>query len=263
MPTSKQKTLKSLILKHPLLAEKFYRLLSLYRAKRAIWFDTSFGQTREDDWFLSTLRAKKIPWAESGFYVDLGANHPVVFSSTYLLYRAGWRGLTVDPISSLCTLHQRMRPRDLCLNAGVGATCEDRLFWETVPDFFSSFSKEDTERAQRQGHCTILRETKVSLVTPAEALRNVPTGKTINYLSIDTEGLDGEILRNWPWELSLPDSISCEASALGGQESEASSILRDRGYSVLKQFPVCVFWASAQFATQFNNQQSLSFSADT
>jgi FkbM family methyltransferase len=261
MPSTK-KSLKALILKNPLLAERFYRLLGLYRAKRAIRRNTAFGQSREDEWFLRTLRTKNIPWANSGFYIDLGANHPVVFSTTYLLYKTGWNGVTVDPIPSLCDLHRRLRPRDACLNVGVGAACEQRPFWETAPDLFSSFSEEDTKRAQEQGHCTILRWTNVPIVNPMEIFRNFPTGRQVNFLSIDTEGLDGEILRNWPWDQSVPDIVFCEASALGGQESEASSVLRACGYNVLKQFPVGVFWASAKFATQSNNQKSLSFSAD-
>ena len=257
-----QKTLKALILRHPFVAERFYHLLALYRARIAIYRSTSFGQCGEDKWLLNILRAKKIPWSDSGFYVDLGANHPVVFSATYLLYKTGWRGVTVDPIPSLCALHRRLRPRDTCLNVGVGATNEQRRFWETAPDFWSSFSLEDTERGEQQGHCAILREKNVSLVTPVEVLRSVPTGRQVNYMSIDTEGLDGEILRNWPWEEAMPDIISCEASTLGGKENEASSVLRARGYDVLKQFSVCVFWASAQFAAQCNNHKSLCLGAD-
>jgi FkbM family methyltransferase len=249
MEAYKQTTLKSFILRYPFLAKRFYRVLSLYRAKRAVWSNTSFGQQQEDEWFLNMLRAAKIPWAESGFYVDLGANHPVVFSSTYLLYKAGWRGLTVDPIPSLCALHRRMRPNDICLNAGVGAASEQRLFWETAPDFFSSFSKEDTQRAQEQGHCIILRQTNVSLITPLEILRDVPGDRQVNYLSIDTEGLDDEILRNWPWEQSAPDVVSCEASALGGQESPADRILAYHGYTSLKRFSICGFWASPSMAS--------------
>jgi FkbM family methyltransferase len=262
MPSNKRNSFKALILSHPWIAERFYRVLSLYRARKATHRDSSYGQSREDAWFLETLRAKNIPWAESGFYVDLGANHPVVFSATYLLYKAGWSGITVDPIPSLCALHRRLRSRDVCLNVGVGAVNQERRFWETAPDFFSSFSEEDTKRAQERGLCTMLRETNVSLVTPAEILQSVPGGRRVNYLSIDTEGLDGEILRNWPWEQSMPDVISCEASALVGQESEASSVLRARGYGMLKQFPVCVFWASPHFAEQADNQTSLSFRAD-
>jgi FkbM family methyltransferase len=225
-------------------------MLGLYRARLAMYRNSSFGQCREDAWLLGALRAQNIPWADSGFYVDLGANHPVVFSATYLLYQAGWSGVTVEPIPSLCDLHRRLRPRDICRNVGVGAATEQRRFWETAPDFFSSFSEGDTKRAQEQGLCTVLRETELPLVTPAEIVSNLLGETQINYLSIDTEGLDGEILRNWPWESSTPDIVSCEASAVMGQESEANSVLRTRGYTPLKQFPVCVFWASHEISSR-------------
>jgi FkbM family methyltransferase len=250
MTSSQKKRLKSFILKHPLLAEKFYRLLALFRAKQAIYCDTSFGQSREDSWFLHTLREKQIPWAESGFYVDLGANHPVVFSATYLFYKAGWRGLTVDPIPSLCDLHRRLRPRDICLNTGVGAASERRSFWETVPDVFSSFSAEDASKAQAAGLCTILRETTVAVDTPAGILAKAPENMRVNYLSIDTEGLDAEILRHWPWEISRPDIISCEASGTGSGPAEADSILRGQGYVPIKRFPICGFWGTPAMAAE-------------
>jgi FkbM family methyltransferase len=248
MSITKQMTLKSLILRHPFVAERFYRLLALYRARVAMQRNTSFGQSGEDAWFLHTLRGRNIPWANSGFYVDLGANHPVVFSATYLLYKAGWSGITVDPVPSLCALHRRLRPRDVCLNVGVGAACEQRRFWETAPDFFSSFSGEDTRRAEKKGLCAVLRETAVSLVTPSDIVANVPAGRTVNYLTIDTEGLDGEILNNWPWNKCMPDVISCEASAISREESEADKVLKTHGYTAIRRFEVCVFWASSRIS---------------
>jgi FkbM family methyltransferase len=244
MSTIGQNILKSLIVKHPYVAERFYHLLALYRARVAMQRNTSFGQSREDIWFLDTLRDMNVPWATSGFYVDLGANHPVVFSATYLLYKAGWSGITVDPIPSLCALHRRLRPRDVCLNLGVGAAREQRRFWETAPDFFSSFSEEDTKRAEEKGLCAVLRETGVSVVTPSDILAKVPTGQTVNYLTIDTEGLDGEILSNWPWNRCMPDVISCEASAMITDGSEANRVLKNYGYTAFKRFEICVFWVS-------------------
>jgi len=240
-------TLKTLILRNPLVAERFYHFLALYRARVAMRRNTSFGQTREDAWFLDMLREKNIPWANSGFYVDLGANHPVVFSATYLLYKAGWSGITVDPIPSLCGLHRRLRPRDVSLNVGVGAACEQRRFWETAPDFFSSFSEEDTKRAAEKGLCAVLRETAVSLVKPSDIVAHIPAGRAVNYLTIDTEGLDGEILSNWPWDKCMPDVISCEASAMSRDESEADKVLKAHGYTAMRRFEVCVFWASPRF----------------
>lgn len=239
---------KALILRQPWIAERFYRALSLFRARNAMHRGNSYGQNREDAWFLDALRATDIPWANSGFYVDLGANHPVVFSATYLLHKAGWRGITVDPIPSLCALHRRLRPHDICLNVGVGAISEQRLFWETAPDFFSSFSEEDTKRAQKKGLCAVLGASAVSLVTPRGIIAYVPAGQTINYLTIDTEGLDAEILSNWPWDNFMPDVISCEASAMSTVEGEADKVLKAHGYTAIKRFEVCVFWASPEIS---------------
>jgi len=251
MRTNKLK-IKAFVLRYPALAEKVYRALSFFRAKKAMFTRNAFGQCEEDAWFLSFLRARKIQWSDSGFYVDLGANHPVVFSATYLLYRAGWSGVTVEPIPSLCDLHRQLRPRDTCLNVGVGATNEQRRFWETAPDFFSSFSEEDTKRAAERGLCTVLREGRVSLFTPSDIVAHVPTGRTVNYLTIDTEGLDSEILSNWPWNDSMPDIISCEASAMSKEESEADRVLKTHGYAALRRFDTCVFWGSRNIATDLS-----------
>ena len=239
--------LKPVFLSHPWLAERFYHALTLARARQAARAGDSFGQCAEDTWFFHTLREKGIPWAESGFYVDLGANHPIVLSTTYLLYRHGWRGLTVEPIPSLCALHREFRPRDICVNMGVGAAREERPFWETAPDVFSSFSHEAALHAQTSGWCRVLRGVRVEVDTPAAILTHAGDQNRINYLSIDTEGLDVEILRNWPWTSSRPDVVSCEASVAGG---ESETILLREGYAPIRRFPICIFWASPALAAQ-------------
>ncbi len=51
----------------------------------------SYGQEGEDIILLRLLDISK-----NGFYVDIGAHHPIRFSNTYALYKAGWCGLNVD-----------------------------------------------------------------------------------------------------------------------------------------------------------------------
>jgi FkbM family methyltransferase len=252
MTSSQKKRLKSFILKHPLLAEKFYHLLALFKAKQAIYCDTSFGQSGEDAWFLAWLQEHHIPWADNGFYIDIGANHPVVLSATYLLYREGWQGITVEPIPALCTLHTRLRPRDTCLNVGVGARSGVQTFWQTAPNYFCSFCQAAAEKAEADGLCRVLRRTEVKVLTPQEIIARVPSGTRINYLSIDTEGLDTEILENWPWAQSHPDLISCEASADHG--SQAGRLLNEVGYQHIKDFPVTAFWKSREFTARLRSR---------
>lgn len=238
--------LKKAVLSNSFVAEKFYGAMTLWRARQAAARGVSFGQSDEDAWLLAWLKNNGVPWAENGFYIDIGANHPVVLSATYLLYRAGWRGITVEPIPGLCALHARLRPRDINMNVGVGAQAGTQPFWETAPDYFCSFSREAAVQAAANGWCRVLRETRVGLATPRDILARVPEGTRINYLSIDTEGLDAEILGNWPWEECRPDLVSCEASADAG--SPASRLLATAGYVVVKTFPVTAFWQSPDLA---------------
>ena len=55
-----------------------------------------------------------------GYYVEVGAYHPKLFSNTYLFYKKGWRGICIEPNPRMKALFRLARPRDLFLNFGVG-----------------------------------------------------------------------------------------------------------------------------------------------
>ena len=57
----------------------------------------------------------------TGFYVDVGAHHPKKYSNTYRLYRRGWRGINIDANPGSMVEFRRVRPRDINVEAGVGA----------------------------------------------------------------------------------------------------------------------------------------------
>lgn len=241
---------KKVVLCHPSVASAFYAVLTAKRARQAAAQGGPFGQSAEDHWFLSRLKHARVPWASSGCYIDIGANHPVVLSATYLLYLQGWQGLTVEPIPSLARLHRSMRPRDICLNTGVASVRGQLPFWETAPDYFSSFSRQAAAEAEASGWCRIIRECLIDVRPPAEIINSLPAGRQVNYLSIDTEGLDVEILTHWPWEQSRPDVISCEAATQGERRAEVEELLTAAGYAPVKQFTVTAFWAGPDLAAQ-------------
>lgn len=74
----------------------------------------SYAQSGEDVVVDAILSRQK-----TGFYVDIGAYHPKVFSNTYLFYKRGWRGICVEPNPEAKILFQVARPRDVFVNVGV------------------------------------------------------------------------------------------------------------------------------------------------
>src|SRR4051812_6946530 len=55
-----------------------------------------------------------------GFYVDVGANYPVIDSVTKLFYDKGWHGINIEPLKSLYDQLAAERPRDVNLQIGLG-----------------------------------------------------------------------------------------------------------------------------------------------
>jgi hypothetical protein len=54
-----------------------------------------------------------------GFYVDVGAHHPVRFSTTYFFYRRGCRGINIDATPGSMDAFRRLRPRDINLEVAI------------------------------------------------------------------------------------------------------------------------------------------------
>jgi uncharacterized membrane protein len=74
----------------------------------------SYAQSRED-----ILLAAFFADDEIGFYVDVGACHPVLHSVTKYLYDRGWRGMNIEPLPAGAAAFAKGRPRDINLQLGI------------------------------------------------------------------------------------------------------------------------------------------------
>src|SRR5690606_11336021 len=87
----------------------------------------SYAQSGEDRIIWNTLTSMKE--AQDVFYIDIGAHHPVKFSNTYLFYRMGAHGITVEPNADMAARHRRKRPRDVQIEAAVTSDPVDKLLF--------------------------------------------------------------------------------------------------------------------------------------
>src|SRR5437868_6510751 len=83
----------------------------------------------------------------AGYYIDVGANHPVYGSVTKHFYDRGWRGVNVEPNPQLLDLLHTARPDDHNLGIGLAATTGQLCFYRVVEDNgLSTFEAETAER---------------------------------------------------------------------------------------------------------------------
>ena len=147
----------------------------------------------------------------TGFYVDVGANHPTKLSNTFKLYRLGMRGLIVEPNTPLFWLHRKVRPQDMHLCAGVGEKDGIAPYYQISSHVLSTFSKHECQQALDEGH-SLVSTSLIPMFTLETILQSCQlTGRSIfALLSIDTEGLDSVVLRSNDWSAFRPRCIVVE-----------------------------------------------------
>lgn len=164
----------------------------------------SYSQTGEDlilDFFLKNKK--------DGFYIDIGAYHPIKLSNTYKFYKRGWRGVNIEPNHNKFHLFEKQRSEDRNLNIGIGPDNQQKKFYIFDADTLCTFSEKDAQNYQKMGHAVV--ETKeVSLMPLCEVMRQYAENKTIDFISIDVEGYDLEVLKTNDWDSYRPRFIVLE-----------------------------------------------------
>jgi FkbM family methyltransferase len=158
----------------------------------------------------------------TGFYVDVGAHHPWRFSNTYLFYQRGWRGINIDPRPGIMADFARERPGDINVEAAIGEKEEARTFYIFNEPALSTFSEEEAKKKDGlNGFYRIIDKRTVKVRRLDSILDEyMPADVTIDFLSIDVEGLDLEVVRSNNWQKYLPKLIIMEQL-----ESSLESIL--------------------------------------
>jgi FkbM family methyltransferase len=205
---------------------------------------TFYAQSGED-LILSHLFAKL--GIDKPNYLDIGANDPKFISNTYKLYRKGCTGILVEPNPIICKLLKKKRPRDIVLNFGVGINNIIKAKFYLFPkdsNGLSTFSEKDAmywQEVGMKGHGKIYFEDiiEVDLVPINEILHKyfIDLNKTIDFISLDVEGLDLEILRSIDFKRYKPRIICVETlqyslDQLEQKNDEIITFLLENNYSV-------------------------------
>lgn len=141
---------------------------------------------------------------EAGFYVDIGAQHPVTDSVSLAFYERGWRGIHVEPSAHYAGLLRQHRPDETVVQAAAGYGNGPAIYFEFAE---SGFGTCDAEVAA--GHAVrglVARRRTVGRVSLAEILESC-AGREVHWMKIDVEGGELDVLRSWlpsavrPWVL--------------------------------------------------------------
>jgi len=186
----------------------------------------SYAQNFED-----VMLWRALKHVENGFYIDIGAQHPVVDSVSLAFYEHGWRGVHIEPTQQYSTLLRAARPDESVFQLAIGNKNEWLTFFEFEDTGLSTADAEIARKHQESGfRC---RETLVPVLS-LDALLQQVGARDIHWLKVDVEGLEKEVLESWHCSSNLPWVIVVESTRPLSQEKshqQWEALLLVKGYS--------------------------------
>jgi len=171
---------------------------------------------------------------DMGFYVDVGAHHPKRFSNTYLFYKKGWSGINIDAMPRSMELFQKWRPRDINLEVGVAQAAGSLDYYVFNEPALNGFSPELSNDRNKAGNSHRIEAVIKVKVRPLAEILEAHVGENrIDFLTVDVEGLDLEVLKSNDWTKFRPKYVLAEilgSSRIDLFESSIPQFLQDQGY---------------------------------
>lgn len=192
----------------------------------------SYSQEGED-MILRRLFEKQ----KKGFYVDVGAHNPKRFSNTFFFYKNGWRGINIDAMPNSMCLFNKIRPRDINIEIPISDKKQKLNYYMFNEPALNTFSKEIADKRADKNDYKIISEKEMETSTLEEIFKKyLPYSQEIDFMSIDVEGLDLQVLKSNNWKQFRPKFVLVEI--LG---SSIKDIANSKEYKYLSEFEYEIF----------------------
>ena len=180
----------------------------------------------EDTAVLDYFKDKK-----NGFYIDIGCHHPTYINNTYLLYKKNWSGINIDISQFSIDLFNHMRPQDLNYNCAISNKNKIvKLFYQKE---FSQLSTIKSIQAKSVFEGNI-KEKDIQAFSLDEILnRDKYKNTKIDFLNIDVEGADLEVLEGLSFDKFKPELICLEIHDKEVKKSEIYNFLINKNYELI------------------------------
>lgn len=154
---------------------------------------TNYSQLDQDLWILS-----KFDKEYKGFFIDIGAHDGISLSNSFLLEQKGWNGACVEPS---VTEFEKLKNSRSCNTHNV---CISDFNGKCVFNENGYFGKIIDKNAGG-----------TDCLTLEYFLDSINCPKVIDYLSIDVEGGEYDIIREFPFDKYYIKYITIEHNAYG------------------------------------------------
>ncbi|NEX60890.1 FkbM family methyltransferase [Noviherbaspirillum galbum] len=164
----------------------------------------SYAQNFED-----VMLWRALKHVAQGFYIDVGANDPVIDSVTKAFHERGWRGINIEPMRQYAELLAAQRTGDINLAVAVSDAPGELRFYDIPDTGLSTMDAAIADNHRREGKQVVEETVPVRTLSDicAEHVRG-----PVHFLKIDVEGLEAAVLRGMDLQRWRPWIMVIEAT---------------------------------------------------
>ena len=205
------------------LFENLHILQNIYLKNNFFFKKESYSMDKEDLVIEEYFKNKN-----KGVYIDVGCYHPLQRNNTMLLYQKGWRGINIDISDFSIKLFKFLRPDDFNLNVAVSnKEGEIDMFFQKKLSQLSTI-KENSAKKAFQGN--ILNQKILSRKLTSILDECKYKDQKIDFLNIDAEGADFEVLQSLDFNKYSPELICIEVIEKDLENSDVFNFLYKNRY---------------------------------
>lgn len=208
----------------------FFDLLYKVKNSRFNKFQNRSYSQEGEDLILSRFFEGK----RKGFFIDVGAFHPVRFSNTLMFYKLGWHGINIEARPGSKKLFDSIRKRDINVEYPVSDVASELVYYCFNEPALNGFSPQLTMERNGIGHYKVIKEIKMMTKRLDEILDEyLPIDQKIDFISIDVESFDLNVLKSNNWNKYKPEVILVEDLEFDfNSSSSITSYLESNGYQM-------------------------------
>ena len=165
----------------------------------------SYAQNFEDVMLWRALKDVK-----EGFYIDVGANDPVVDSVTKWFYEQNWTGINIEPSRDYYEKISKDRERDINLCLGAGNE-QGKLTFYNFKDTGLSTTDETIAKRHIASGLKVEKE-EIEIKTLGKICDEYVNDTIINFLKIDVEGTEKQVIDGMNFDKYRPWIVVVEAT---------------------------------------------------
>ena len=184
----------------------------------------SKSQISQDLFVLYFTQQKK-----DGYFIEIGACDGKHLSNTFALEKKGWTGIICEPSRFW---HQKMKNRKCVLSKkAVFSESGKKLMFNEVPKYpelsgCNDYLENDNNNKLRKDFTSY----EVETISLNDLIKKHLDNKQIDYISIDTEGSEFEILKDFDFKKHQVEIFTIEHNFLEGKRDKIFKIMTENDY---------------------------------